>query len=371
MALFILIQSVVYGKFPESLIKENKELKARIVTLERDNKILMIGGGFCLLLLSVGIVYSIMKKRQQKKNKKRQLTQTDSPELSMKNLITSDQWLVLAASVIGKAHVKMNLPCQDSHYKLPLENNWGIAVVCDGAGSAKNSQIGSVFIAKEAAPRYFKALVEREKWIEKKILPSSDKWDELARVELINCYGALKIFAEHRELDFSSLACTIIAVVYSPLGLLVTHIGDGRAGFKDKKWFPAMIPHKGEEANQTIFLTSKGWVNNPDLKLSGVSVPESRVITKPVEAFVLMSDGCENHSFKCSDFDEVNQIWTDPNIPSDTFFNPLIEQMPDLEKEVGQKINEKWEKFLENGLESLENEPDDKTMILGLKHGNL
>ncbi len=325
---------------------------------------MLIGGGVGLILLSSGITYSIMKRKIRKKLLKRKLR-----GLSVKNLtkhVPDKHWLVLAESVIGKSHIDRKQPCQDNHFNLPLKNNWGIAVVCDGAGSVQNSHLGSSFTAKEAVPRYFKELIEREGWIEKNTLPHVEVWNILAKKELQNCYGALKIFADSAGYEVQSLACTVIIVVYSPLGLLVAHIGDGRAGYKTKEgdWFSALKPHKGEEANQTIFLTSTAWIMDESLQLSEVNVPECRVIDTPVDAFVLMSDGCEMHSFSCSHFDEENQRWSDPNIPFDKFFNPLIEQIPAIAQTAD--VNEKWKSFLENGTESLKNEPDDKTMILGM-----
>lgn len=86
-----------------------------------------------------------------------------------------------------------------------------------------------------------------------------------------------------------------MVVIYSPLGLLAVHVGDGRMGYKTMsgEWKSMMTPHKGEEANQTIFLISEFW-DIPNYELSGVLVPESIVIREPVQAFALMSDGCEH-----------------------------------------------------------------------------
>ena len=46
------------------------------------------------------------------------------------------------ASVIGKAHIKINKPNQDS-YLIANNDEYTLAVVCDGLGSKKYSQVGS------------------------------------------------------------------------------------------------------------------------------------------------------------------------------------------------------------------------------------
>ena len=149
-----------------------------------------------------------------------------------------------------------------------------------------------------------------------------------------------------------------------------SHIGDGRAGYctESGQWKSLLIPHKGEEANQTIFLTSSPWITDNDFQMSGVLVPESRVISEKVIAFTLMSDGCENHSFDCSKMDYEKNKWLDPNLPSEKFFNPLLEQLKQMHnhKVAFEEVTANWIKFIEEGTPGLKEESDDKTLILGI-----
>jgi hypothetical protein len=278
-------------------------------------------------------------------------------------------WAIVSESVIGKSHLVDNLPCQDSHFVNFITKDWGFAIVCDGAGSAKNSHIGAEFVAKEALPRYIKVLIDNEKWIEKNKLPSHEVWETKAKKLFHETLGALTIFANSNNIDISSLACTVIITIFSPIGLLVTHIGDGRAGMCDDqgKWHPTIIPHKGEEANQTIFLTSRAWESDKEYKMSGVNVPECNVFVTSPSAFVLMSDGCEQHSFECSVIDPDTNKWSDPNKPHEKFFNPLISTLKNMAtSSTSIDMHEPWRAFLESGTEGLKNESDDKTMILGV-----
>ena len=81
-----------------------------------------------------------------------------------------------------------------------------------------------------------------------------------------------------------------------------------------------------------------------------------------------MSDGCEAHSFECSVFDKETSEWHDPNLPFPKFFNPLVQSLKQM-KVTGtteDEVQKKWANFLTSGTQSLINEPDDKTLILGV-----
>lgn len=65
----------------------------------------------------------------------------------MTTLTNPGQWQIFAGSSIGKAHIDSDLPNQDSFF-YQRENDFCVAVVCDGAGSATFSQDGSKFFAQ-------------------------------------------------------------------------------------------------------------------------------------------------------------------------------------------------------------------------------
>lgn len=278
-------------------------------------------------------------------------------------------WIIVGESATGKAHLSNSTPCQDSFAHEPIENDWGVAVICDGAGSAKNSHIGSGFTAKHVA-NLFKELIIKEGWNATNQLPEDVEWKKKAKEILVTSREELEKKSTSEYLEFLSLACTVIVNIYSPTGLLVVHIGDGRAGYcnEQDEWQASIIPHKGEESNQTVFLTSSAWLKEEQLIMSKVSVPESRVIRDKVKAFTLMTDGCENHSFECSRMDTEKDMWEDPNKPFPKFFNPLLISLKTMRdaKMTDEEINAKWKKFLESGTPGFKEESDDKTMILGI-----
>lgn len=281
----------------------------------------------------------------------------------------NNKWFIVGASVTGDSHVKSGKPCDDNHHCLHIENNWGVAVTSDGAGSANNAHFGSELSAKHVAENIRQIVIEKQ-WAVNNQLPDDTEWENIAFEVFNNASKVLKDYATEKNLPFKSLACTLIVVVYSPVGLLVTHIGDGRAGYCDQngEWKSIIIPHKGEEANETFFITMDFQSIGKMMTVSNVKIPESRVIRDSPTAFTLLTDGCEKHSFFCSSFDIANNKWSDPNIPSEKFFNSLTNNLKALHRSniLTAEANQKWTKFLINGTAGLKDEPDDKTMILGI-----
>lgn len=281
--------------------------------------------------------------------------------------IENNEWIIVGASVIGRGHIESNMPCQDSNSYASLGNGWGIAITSDGAGSAKHSHVGSKIVVTRAKA-YFEQLILASSWYKNNILPDDITWSKAAFKALKAVRDDMQKFAEEKQAKLESFAATVIIVVHTPMGLLVAHIGDGRAGYQDKSgtWHSLITPHKGEEANQTIFITSDFW-NIPFYEMSGVSVPETRVIRESAKSFVLMSDGCEHTSWDCNLYDADKGIYYDPNTPHVAFFNPLIETLKEHRKEQLPFIDrsEKWSNYLDKGNKSFIKETDDKTMILG------
>lgn len=295
--------------------------------------------------------------------KKERSTQIQTEKFAIEN----NEWIIVGASVIGRGHVESNMPCQDSNSYASLGNGWGIAITSDGAGSAKHSHVGSKIVVTRAKS-YFEKLILNSSWYKNNILPDDITWSKAAFKALKAVRDDMQKFAEEKQAKLESFAATVIVVVHTPMGLLVAHIGDGRAGYQDKSgtWHSLITPHKGEEANQTIFITSDFW-NIPFYEMSGVSVPETRVIRESVKSFVLMSDGCEHTSWDCNLYDSDKGIYYDPNTPHVAFFNPLIETLKEHKKEQLPFIerSEKWSNYLDKGNKSFIKETDDKTMILG------
>ncbi len=142
-------------------------------------------------------------------------------------------WLVVRASVPGKLHIdsEPQIPCQDSNTYRDLGSGWGIAIVCDGAGSKKFSHYGSTFVTDLTANK-FADVVKAKGWLVNASLPSDDEWHGIARNVFTDVRCELDEFARNKYgIDVSLLGCTVIVVVHSPIGILASHVGDGRAAF--------------------------------------------------------------------------------------------------------------------------------------------
>ena len=277
-------------------------------------------------------------------------------------------WAIVGTSVIGNSHIQMKLACQDNCKYEYLGNGWGIAVTSDGAGSAKRSEIGSKIVI-ERVVEHLKKLIDEEGWKSNGILPTDAVWMQKAYIVLHTVSEEIAGFGKAKGIEYKDLSATVIALVHAPMGLLSVHIGDGRAGYKDLKgnWKSVVTPHKGEEANQTIFITSEFW-SHPNYVMSGVFVPECVVIREPITAFTLMSDGCEHTTWLCNQFDDKQKKYYDANIPYAKLFDSLCETIIGFHEENTplEERASKWENFIVSGNKSFRAESDDKTLVLGV-----
>ncbi|MEM4326432.1 MAG: PP2C family serine/threonine-protein phosphatase [Candidatus Pacearchaeota archaeon] len=277
-------------------------------------------------------------------------------------------WLFIGASVQGSYHLANNIPCQDAHfYRYYKENNFWICVISDGAGSCEFSHIGSGKVVELSLEHFSEILkIKIDEWLKDSSTISNEVWHEISKNTFQKVYEDLKKFANEEGYDLKSLSATVILIIVTSLGLLVTHIGDGRAGYRNEngEWKSMITPFKGEFANETVFITSPIWDKDKlDLYI------ESQIITEPSDAIVLLSDGCENICFETVVFNEKHKSYEHINKPFKEYLDPMVETIKTLYNQGKslEEINRLWEEYLINGTEELALEPDDKTLIIGVK----
>lgn len=278
----------------------------------------------------------------------------------------NDIWISAWCSKIGSTHIIEGLPCQDSSKVLYLENtDFVIAAISDGAGSCVNSHIGSSILVDRAVEKVA-SILKMKNWIESEFFElTPQKWREESFILFKELKEELKTKAIESEIDFKSLSATLIVAISNGKFIACANIGDGRAALRtvDSEWLPMVVPTKGEEANQTLFITSDLWEENFHSEYFGTFYYEN-----PITAFTILSDGCERASFEILKYNEEENKYFDPNKPYKPFFEPNYHNLLKLKKaNFDQKrINDLWENFLEKGNQKLLNETDDKSMILSV-----
>ena len=274
-------------------------------------------------------------------------------------------WTVAFASVTGNLHIKQNIPCQDSCTYRSLNENWGLGIVSDGAGSSTHAHIGSE-LTVNLADKHFTELIKTQGWHKDNTFPSEDLWNDVALLTLKKVRHDMEKLATEQGLTLQSLSSTVIVVIHCPFGLMTAHIGDGRAGYYNGvEWKSAITPFQGTFASETIFVTSDIWEEDTVRQYV-----KSGMIKEDVKAFVLMTDGCQKGSFEVNIYDPIKNKFSDPNRPFAKFFDPNVQGLHALYRDgkTQAEINQLWSGFLEKGTRQFKAEGDDKTMILGVQN---
>lgn len=180
---------------------------------------------------------------------------------------------VIAATVQGPMHLNKNLPCQDYCRYTTKSRNF-VAVVSDGAGSAKFGKIGARIVCDTLIDLLKNINITRAREAVKNAI-------DVARGKVMRHRLNRRSIA-----DFSA---TVVGLVYHKGQGLFFHIGDGAAlAFyeDDSDNFVASPPENGNFSCETFFYTQNDWQNN--LRFTPF---------ENADTVFLMSDGLTNFSF--------------------------------------------------------------------------
>lgn len=267
---------------------------------------------------------------------------------------------VMGISFQGDGHIKQSLPCQDFHSFSELPYNWKLAIVSDGAGSAKLSDSGSKAVCA-GFKYYIENLIKESNSLQNGEILDAPIWNMVFRSMLSSFQAQLKALARNNKCEYKDLSATIILLLYNDNGYMSAHLGDGRGGVKvNGEWRELFTPHKGEEANQTFFSTVD--ISNSSLMANGIPVPETSVFRQKIDGYVLMSDGCENGCWTTYQrVDLPNGEWRvqDVNKPRIQVLESLLSVL---------KVSDKQAlvAFVKDFNEKLKTETDDKTILIGV-----
>jgi hypothetical protein len=275
---------------------------------------------------------------------------------------------IYGVTFLGRNHKSDNSTCQDRHLFINMGDGWYCLVVSDGAGSASQSHRGAK-INCELSCHLLSKLVDKLGWKNRETLPTEIEWHmqfyELCRS--LKKFTADKVESLDEKVTEKDFNATLIVAIVSPLGIMTGHLGDGRMGYLDMEntWHTLMTPHRGDEPNQTVFIMN-AWdkVRFPHLTMSGALVPETHVVLEKPKAIVLLTDGCENFCWNCTQFDESKGVYRDINTPFAPFWARLIDK---LEKSASyDEAFSAFAKYVDTGTAPCRDEGDDRSLILGI-----
>jgi hypothetical protein len=189
-------------------------------------------------------------------------------------------WRVHAAAVIGSSHIEGGIPCQDA-FAHASAGDVLVAVVCDGAGSAARSHVGSARFSRAVADALAAAATANGAG---EALCDADPADlaEAARLAISAERSGLRELADAEGVELNAFAATLVAAIVGPGGGWFLHVGDGIGVAELADGNVAMsLPENGEYANETYFVTGSQWSEH--LRLTP--------IPGPVATLALMSDG--------------------------------------------------------------------------------
>lgn len=252
-------------------------------------------------------------------------------------------WRYLSSSVIGVSHEKDGSTCQDANQCLLLPSREGetlfIAIVADGAGSAKYGKDGANIIC-----RFFLDKIERLIREEKDLNITKEhilQWLDQYQYEV-------SLWSACCRIDQNQFASTLLGTIIGENRAIFWQIGDGAMVINrhNKQDFEYVFwPQQGEYANQTFFATDPASIN----------LLQYRDMRDVVQDVALFTDGLQHIALHY----EKQTAYT-------PFFRPLIAylQSADWNYETGQQ---KLRRFLSSERINQRTD-DDKTLVIASRY---
>lgn len=163
-------------------------------------------------------------------------------------------WRVIGGIAEGSSHRSTNRGCDDAYKIVVCEDGIQIVAVADGAGSARfAAEASKIAVAHSVEQLVMSLHHEPPPW-------SDTLWSERFKSVVLSTRSFLLSTARAKDVDLAEMNTTLILAAIHEDALAVAHIGDGAVvGIKaDNQLEVISRPSKGEFANETVFLTSDG-----------------------------------------------------------------------------------------------------------------
>ncbi|MBL3575663.1 protein phosphatase 2C domain-containing protein [Rhodovulum sulfidophilum] len=242
-------------------------------------------------------------------------------------------WRWVAASKIGTSHIRNGDRLQDAYAVSVVGDDYLLAIVSDGAGSAKFGAYGAWMVCRTLS------VLARDWFRDTADTPNDDvvaDWIDTIRDRITG-------ISERRGSTPRQFAATLVAVITTPQEVLTLHIGDSAAvGRRSGEWDVLCWPENGEYASTTFFVT-----DDPEPRLN------IQRFAADYDAFALFSDGIGDLALSHKD-----------QSASPQFFNPMLRPV-DSTPDAGclRELSSKLGSYL-SGASICERTDDDKTLIL-------
>jgi hypothetical protein len=201
--------------------------------------------------------------------------------------VAKPAWRVAGTSVTGAYHALKDEPCQDRHRLTVTPGGILIAVVSDGAGSARFGGEGAAMLCEQVsaslARLFGRGKAKPSRTLVRKARRAVREGIEAARAQALD-----EVPPDAGLYDYHA---TLVGAVALPgMGAMFFHIGDGAAvalASASKRWILSP-PHNGEYSYETYFFTEPNWQANLRFTLVG---PE-------YDMFFVMTDGVTDLGLK-------------------------------------------------------------------------
>lgn len=265
------------------------------------------------------------------------------PAFDPLELMTLGCWRHVSASVIGASHQKTGGVCQDSNacVVLPGPRNGDVllSVVADGAGSAKQADVGSAIACQSITESATFFLARRQlKRITKKTI---EGWIAGFQQQISSTASAMGL----RPRDY---ACTLLAALVAESHAVFFQIGDGSIVVSDaeeQSYGHVFWPERGEYENATFFATDSRFANY--LRFASVR--------RNIVELAMFSDGLQRLAL---DFQK--------NMPHEPFFRGIFPPVRKASPENAGQLSRCLSDFLGSARVNQRTD-DDKTLVLATR----